>query len=290
MSGQRVIVVAVGRSAHGRAAADWAAREALRRGLPLRVIHVVPPDALGAARPGLFGPGPVTDPESVVDDVAAELTGRHPELRLDAPQYIAEAVPEPSALCRDAEIVVLGLPSRHGSSAGIPGSTVRQIADASTRPVVLVPDGPVRASPAYRPSRITVGVDARDPAGGAIGFAFGTARRWHARLRVLHAWTLPPSTTELPFSVPEEDRATWEDHEVQLLSDAVRPWRAKYPDVPIVEDVVLFSPAEALVRNPGNSELVVVGGRNPYGHGSGLSATAESLLRHATCPVAVVPG
>ncbi|MGW1360486.1 universal stress protein [Streptomyces chartreusis] len=45
---ERVIITGVDRSAHSRAAADWAAREALLRGLPLRVVHVSPPDGAGA--------------------------------------------------------------------------------------------------------------------------------------------------------------------------------------------------------------------------------------------------
>ncbi|MEV7144110.1 universal stress protein [Streptomyces tauricus] len=267
MSGQRVIVVEVDRSARSRVAADWAAREALRRGLPLRVVPVAPPD-----------------------HVTAELADRHPELRFDTARFTGAAVQEPRSLWQDAEIVVLGLPGEDVLSGSTPGTPAHEVAGASTCPVVLVPDGHVRADPAYRPTWITVGVDARDPAAGAIRFAFDTASRWRAHLRVLHAWTLPPSAAELPFSVSEEDRATWEDHEVQLLSDAVRPWREKYPTVRVLEDVVLFSPAEALIRNPGGAELVVVGRRHSYGYGTGLPAIADELLRHTRCPVAVAPG
>ncbi|MFD9112689.1 adenine nucleotide alpha hydrolase family protein [Streptomyces bottropensis] len=50
------------------------------------------------------------------------------------------------------------------------------------------------------------------------------------RLHAVHAWRLPSSATELPFGVPTEDRGAWEDHEVQLLADALRPWRARHPE------------------------------------------------------------
>ncbi|MFS8204730.1 universal stress protein [Streptomyces sp. CWNU-52B] len=289
MPGQRVIVVEVDRSARSRVAADWAAREARWRGLPLRVVHVAAPDALDAPRPKPGRPASVTP--QVAAELAAELTHRHPDVRIvtDTARLTGAAVPEPYPLCQDAEIVVLGLPGEDElSGPGPVSTTVRHVAGTATCPVVLVPDGPVRAGPAHRPAQVTVGVDARRPAGDAIDFAFGTARLRRARLRVLHAWALPPSAAELPFSVPEEDRAAWEDHEVQLLSDAVRPWREKYPDVRVLEDVVLFSPAEALIRNPGDAELVVIGRRHPYGNG--LPAVADDLLRHTGCPVAVVPG
>jgi nucleotide-binding universal stress UspA family protein len=68
---------------------------------------------------------------------------------------------------------------------------------------------------------------------------------------------------------------------VQRLSDTLRPWRGKYPDVDVLEDVDLFTPAEALVQASGNAGLVVVGRRS--------GGTALALLQNARCPVAVVP-
>lgn len=85
------------------------------------------------------------------------------------------------------------------------------------------------------------------PADGAVRFAFDCARLWGVRLRAVHAWRFPSCAAELPFGVPEEDRAAWEDHEVQLLSDALRPWREKYPDVAVLEDVRHLPPTEALI-------------------------------------------
>lgn len=71
---ERMIIAGVDRSARSRAAADWATREALLRRLPLRVLHVVPPDA----------PDPVHRwpyrGEAVADHVVAELVDRHPAL------------------------------------------------------------------------------------------------------------------------------------------------------------------------------------------------------------------
>ncbi|WP_413759842.1 universal stress protein [Streptomyces sp. MMBL 11-3] len=268
MTRQPVIVAGVDGAAHGRAAAVWAAREAGWRELPLRLVRFTPPD-------------------TAADTLPAELTRRHPGLDLTTMRSAAHAL---SALCQDAEMLVLGLPDEEERDGSALAQTARDAAvRTSACPVVLVPDAPppLRTRPGRPPAQVTVGVDARDPAAAAIDFACGAARLRQARLRVLHAWSLPASAAELPFGIPEEDRATWEDHEVQLLSDAVRPWREKYPDVRIVEDVVLFSPAEALLHNPGDAELVVVGRRSP--NGGGPSTTTDPLLRHSRCPVAVVP-
>ncbi|MFJ5260080.1 universal stress protein [Streptomyces sp. NPDC088387] len=148
-------------------------------------------------------------------------------------------------------------------------------------PVVLVPEeyGETHAAEAV------LGVDARHPGAGAVGFAFDTARRWGVRLRAVHAWHFPSCATELPFGIPEEDRAAWEDHEVQLLSDTLRPWREKYPEVAVLEDVRLLTPVQALVQRSASSGLLVVGRREPDGPG----AVVRGLARESLCPVAVVP-
>ena len=151
----------------------------------------------------------------------------------------------------------------------------------SSCPCVLIPEGagePLAAE-------TVLGVDARDPGAEAVAFAFDTARRWGVRLRALHAWRLPSCAAELPFGIPEEDRATWEDEEVHLLSGALRPWRDKYPEVEVLEDVRLLSPVQALARQSANAGLVVVGRRAR----GGSSAVVRALVARSRCPVAAVP-
>jgi len=156
---------------------------------------------------------------------------------------------------------------------------------ASCCPVVVVPDSPTRAAPPHCHNEVALGLDARDPADAAIDFAFETAQLRDVRLHAVHAWRLPSCAAELPFGIPEEDRGTWEDHEVQLLADVLRPWRAKYPEVRVLEDVVLLAPEHALIHRSASAALVVVGRRADSRAGS----VARALLRDSECPVAVVP-
>ncbi|MDH6521420.1 nucleotide-binding universal stress UspA family protein [Streptomyces sp. SAI-208] len=139
--------------------------------------------------------------------------------------------------------------------------------------------------PSHRFAEIVLGVDAREPAAAALRLAFDCALLWGARLRAVHAWRYPSCAAELPFGIPEEDRGVWEDHEVQLLSDALRPWREKYPEVPVLEDVRHLPPADALVRQSTDAELVIVG----RGRDGRLGAVARNVLRDAAGPVVVVP-
>ncbi|KUO17683.1 universal stress protein [Streptomyces dysideae] len=269
----RVIITGVDRSARSRAAADWAAREALLRGVPLLVVHVSPPG----------GPDPAEQwpyrPENVADRVVAELVGRHPELRVRSRNLTGTPGPVLRAAAADADLVVLGLRGE-GGHAGVPvGSTASALATECARPVVLIPGTLAGEGPPGRAAGVTVGIDALNPSDGAVGLAIEEARLRGARLHAVHAWTLPAQAALRPFPVLEEDRAAWEDQEVQRLSDALRPWRAKYPDVDVLEDVVLLPPTEALTHASGGTGLVV----------AGRGATAVDLLRHTRCAVAVTP-
>ncbi|WP_329238004.1 universal stress protein [Streptomyces canus] len=153
------------------------------------------------------------------------------------------------------------------------------------RPVVLVPEAPAAQRFSGPGAEIVLGVDAREPAQAAVGFAFDAARVRGVRLRAVHSWRFPACAAELRFGVPEEDRATWEDHEVQLLGDALRPWREKHSDVHVLEDVRLLPPARALSRRSASAGLVVVGRSAEREPGP----TLRALLAEALCPVAVVP-
>jgi nucleotide-binding universal stress UspA family protein len=92
------------------------------------------------------------------------------------------------------------------------------------------------------------------------------------------------------LDVTEEDRATWEDQEVLLLSDALRAWREKYPEVAVQPDVLLLHPAMALLTASWHADLLVIGRRtDPQASEGRLGPVAHAVLHHARCPVAIVP-
>ncbi|MFJ5155867.1 universal stress protein [Streptomyces sp. NPDC088353] len=225
----RVIIACANGTGRGRAAVDWATREASLRGLPLEVVYGSPPDGLSPAA-----------------------------------------------------VLVLGLSTAQDDTAG-PAQLA--LVAASACPVVPVPDDHTPfAVPVRHPPHVTIGLNARHPVERAIDFAFDAARLRDVRLHAVHAWELPACAAELPSTVPVEDRATWEDHEVHLLADTLRPWRLKYPRVPVLEDILLLSPTEALAHHAEGAALVVVG------RGAGMGPDAvQALLRESRCPVAVVP-
>ncbi|MFI6359585.1 hypothetical protein ACIBJF_45015 [Streptomyces sp. NPDC050743] len=129
-------------------------------------------------------------------------------------------------------MLVLDLSAAGDDTTGLATSPAAlAVTAASVYPVVLIPDaiGPV-AAPARRVTQVTLGIDARHPAERAIDFAFDAAPQVRGvRLHAVHAWELPSCAAGSPFGVPEEDRATWEDHEVQLLADTLRALAGEAP-------------------------------------------------------------
>ncbi len=208
--------------------------------------------------------------------MAAELAASHPALRVESVRLAGAAARTLLFQGGDAEMIVLGVRGEGGWAGLSLGSAALAVAGAAACPVVLVPGGATCTSLGHRPGKVTLAVDARDPADGAIGFAFDTARRAASRRR---AGPTPRSP-----SAPAAHAARAEQ-EMALLAEALRPWRDKYPHVRVLEDVVLFDPAQALVRTSGNAELLVVG----RGIGGGLGRVAYTVAQHTRCPLAVVP-
>ncbi len=278
---EQAVVVGVDGSAHSDGAVDWAACAAALRGLRLRLVHVAPPEDGAGADAAPATPWPHQPPWPHQSHRPGTLP-RVVEVRLTGDPVAALA-----AEAESAAMLVVGARGAGGHARPAPGSVARGVARTARCPVVLVPGaqgGGDRIHGNPPPGEVALGVDARDPSQTAIEFAFDAAERTGSRLHAVHAWRLPSAAEKSVFTVPEEDRGRWEDQEVQLLSDALRAWRHKYPAVSVLEDVVLFDPAHALARASTRADLLVVGRR-----GTGLGPAVSAALHAARCPVAVAP-
>ena len=73
------------------------------------------------------------------------------------------------------------------------------------------------------------------------------------------------------------------------MSETVAPWAAKYPDVPIIEQVVQGWPADVLIDESRTAELLVVGARGRGGFaGLHIGSVSLTVLHHIRGPLAVV--
>lgn len=271
------------------AALAWAAREAVRRGRALNVVHAwryEPHEAVQGDHE--------TQARWVRDAVDAGVRtvgGRYAGLEVTTDVVEGDAADALAEAGDRSETLVLG--SRgHGRVVGfLLGSVGQQVIAGTSRPVVLVRSGD-RASNEVDGREIVVGQegDPQDSA-AALGFAFETAAARGATVRAVRAWTLPPVFAYSPGSLRLLDEAGGpEPFETKALAEAVMPWRERFPDVHVVEHVEMGSAGQVLLSVAGRAQLMVVGRRaRRTAVGARIGSVAHGVLHHAACPVAVVP-
>ncbi|GHE07861.1 universal stress protein [Streptomyces alanosinicus] len=284
----RPITAGVDGTEESLAALDWAGREAVRRGLPLRVLHAWRYTESLAIADRSTQHGWVS--EGVAQAVRA-VAGRHPELAVGVDVVEGEPVHTLARAAAQAEMLVLG--SRgYGPVIGfLLGSVGQQVIAGAGRPVVLVRAGD-RAAAEAAGRDVVVGQhgDPEDSA-ATLRFAFETAAARGATVRAVRAWTLPPVFAYSPGSLRLLDDAGGpEQFERQALAEALRPWRERFPEVPVAEHIEMGSAGQVLLSLAGRAQLTVVGRRAHRGAvGSRIGSVAHGVLHHADCPVAVVP-
>ncbi|MCI4145751.1 universal stress protein [Streptomyces sp. MMS20-AI2-20] len=296
----RTIVVGLDGSPESRAAAEWAAREAALRQVPVRLLHVWQPVPEPMAEAPLLGAETHQHwTERIPREAAEGLRLRHPGVEVTIEQSSGAPADILLDAARDAELLVLGSRALSGLTGFLIGSVGQSVVARAEAPVVLVrageqaadehvkdPAGIPSAATAFRP--VVVGLDTGSPDETVLAFAFEEARRRGTTLTVLRAWNLPSSYTYAMAAGydPREDLAR---AQAEALTEALLPWREKYPDVEVTEASRLGSPANHLVDAARDASLVVVGRRirrSPFGvH---IGAVAHAVMHHATTPVAVV--
>lgn len=302
----RTITAGLDGSPQSLAAADWAAREARLRDLPLRLVSAwewQPPAYAPAA--GLGVPVPPSDlqragAQRLLDEARTRFARRLPGLRIDVEDVPGSPVPALLKSSEDAELLVLGSRGLGQLTGFLLGSVSLSVLARCERPVVLVRPGGqweeepspghsasgLAAAPGHRD--VVLGLDLHEPSSAVIDFAFDAASRRAARLRIIHGWTLPPYHYggELMPDLNDE-MATQVRRE---LSDVLRPWQEKYPAVEISPQATVGGAGRHLVDASQDAALVVVGRRiRRTAVGAHIGPVTQALLHHAAAPVAVIP-
>ncbi|MEU3465381.1 universal stress protein [Streptomyces sp. NPDC006733] len=289
-------------SAASSDAADWAAAEARRRGLPLRLVHAAArqPDAAIPHTP-LGSPGRQQEHwgDRLLRDAEARIQLRHPDLRIVGEQIANEPVAGLLGAAADAEMLVIGSQGLSAFASFLVGSVALGVVGRATRPVVLVraarPAGePPRPSapPAASPRDVVLGLDLDRPSDAVIAFAFAAAAERQAVLRVIHGWYLPAYYTFGTEDIPASQDVGGElaEQKKTALADALRPWREKFPAVEVTAQAVIGRAAHHLVDSARGTDLLVVGRRTRTSPlGGHIGSVTHAVLHHAVAPVAVVP-
>jgi len=131
---------------------------------------------------------------------------------------------------------------------------------------------------------IVVGVDDSAGAKAALRFALEEARFRQARLRAVHAIGSFGSHRPLEWGdVRSVHRAAEE-----LLEAVTREVAGEFDDVEIERRVVDGTPAEGLVDESRDADLLVVARGHGGFPGLLLGAVSQQCVQHAACPVVIV--
>jgi nucleotide-binding universal stress UspA family protein len=281
------IVAATDGSEESLRAVDWAAREAVLRGVPLRIVSAA------ALLPRMIRGHAKSDYDTVADAIrhhrdqglaaATERAARRaPGLLIDTDHLVgspAEAVTDAGS---GALMLVVGSRGVGAFGAMILGSVSRYAATHAACPVVVV-----REETGALHRQVGVGVGDLEHAASVLEFAFEEAALRQASVVAIHAWHTPQFDISLAGQAPAEPAAhVFQTEAARELEGLLDNWREKFPGVPVSQDVVHGHPGRALAGLSARADLVVLG-RHAAHHGPGT--VIHAVLNHAHGPVVTVP-
>ncbi|MEV8015846.1 universal stress protein [Streptomyces sp. NPDC086554] len=280
---QLTVTAGIDGSPESLEAAALAAREALRRDLPLHLVHAydVPSERSHPPETEV----PFHRESGALDRAVVQLSYAHPALGILDEQVTGPPVQALLAATESSALLVLG--SRgFGALAGVlVGSVALAVAARADCPVVLVRAGGKpeddREGSAAGPNRrpVVLGLDLDRPCDELLEFAFLAAASRHAPLHVVHTWAVP--------LVPTADATDPTVAKSRLLSASLTPWRHKFPGTQVTERLVHGLAGHHLVKAAADAGLLVVGRR--ISAGARLGRTAHAAIHRTRCPVAIVP-
>jgi nucleotide-binding universal stress UspA family protein len=130
---------------------------------------------------------------------------------------------------------------------------------------------------------IIVGIDGTELSKKALEWAVSEGQVRHTPVHVVHAWQFDPRTNLLPRDQMKEESTELLEREVAAVTGVARSENVSYSSVQGDAARVLHEVSEG-------ADMLVLGShqRNPVGELL-LGSVSRECVRHATCPVVVVP-
>jgi len=280
------VVVGFDGSATAQSAVHYGAREALRRGCGLRVVHafgwpvILPPFH---APYDQHDQGPRAAMLDLLAQNAHEVRAAHPSLSVTTRLIDGSPGGVLVDVSRDAQLLVVGHRGLGGFTGLLVGSVAAQAAGHARCPVVVVRgDDPPDGAP------VVLGTDGSSGANRAAEVAFAQAQLRDVELILAHHQPVRRSSAGASVTGDPGFWATVGDPAAGALGVG-----ARYPDVKYRTEVVPgASAASALITlaRRTSAGLLVVGSRGRGGfRGLVTGSTSRNVIEHASCPVMVVP-
>ncbi|MFC4016061.1 universal stress protein [Nonomuraea purpurea] len=273
------IVAGVDGSRTAWSALVWAAEDAARRGLPLRIVHVREPWCAEHPLSASSDQETLTERcEKLLADAAGRARGLAPETPVSTTLMTGAVIERLKSESETADTVVVGSRGLGGFAGLVLGSVGHGLAGYAESPVVIV-----RRLPRERGGEVVVGYDGSPCAEMALEYAWTQATARRARLHILHGLRYPhlaPHPTGYG-PVPVDDTAEIERH--------LAAWQDGHGGVELIRSMSFEHPIAALATSSRTADLVVVGSRGLGGYSRALlGSVSHGVLHRAHCPVAVV--
>ena len=287
------IIVGVDGSGPSIVALRWAAYEARRRNADILVVSCYDIPVYGSPEGAVYTS---TEDVNAIKEGATSIIVRATEIvaEIDAHLVVDGTTamsPAASAISESAgphdEIVVGATGHGGGFMDGLLGSVALNIIHRSHVPVIVVPANPTtEVGPAMK--KIVVGVDGSPGSLEALEWAYGEALVSGSDLTAVHGWIYPYAGTRSGVSEPRTQMQLDAMEELKTSLESLGP-RMTGGSIHVHARLVEQSPAEALLEESKDADLVVVGSRGRGAlRASLLGSVSRTVVQHATCPVAVI--
>jgi nucleotide-binding universal stress UspA family protein len=245
------VLVGVDGSDYALRAVRWAAVEAGRRQLPLRVVHafawVVEPDFTTLTGDGHYRDMLIERARKHLD-VAAEIAAQvQPGLAVQQLLIVGHPAEVLTAEARQASVLVLGDRGLNRIEGVLVGSTAAAMAMHAACPLVVV-RGDELTDESRRTRPVVVGVDDTPSSEAAIGFAFEAAAARDVPLIAVHVYAQPVADPAFGKLI---DWAVLAEDERQRLAVRLTGWSETFPEVTVASSPRSTSRCTSWSRCPG---------------------------------------